>query len=732
MRTIRTMLRWLAGIAALVLVLVVAAVAALIYAPQTLKTALEKLGEGTELALFLIPPPLPSTPEIKEAYWLSQRWSPRDRFWFHHSSQGTATLPVPYDWFVELERGELSLLGSPGKLADSAYLARFGFISSPREPGASDAAAYGYRGLAAADTAGAAERDKRIGYPANPEGLPVGFARLDAGIDPTSGLKSPAMIGFTCAACHTGHLEYKNISLRFDGGPAMVDLGKLEPAVAQAIAYTLEVPGRLDRFIDRLIARSPEWKSQDRKDLKREMQGILDRIAAATRWAGQASGAQPVVEGYGRLDALNRIGNMVFFTDLLTPADFEAAAHFKPTENLKVPRVPGRLAGNFKQIDAPVNFPPLWDTSSALWVQYDASILNELVRNAGEGLGVGAKLNMIRADGPGYFASSIRLLTMNAMEEMLRGNPDPLTAKAFSGLAAPKWEEAVAIVKDKDWKTPEPDKAARGRDLYRVHCVECHRGPVRDPEFDRRWPEASFWNERDAQNEPQWLRVGDRSFFKPVEKKVTDMATDPQQARVLAERRVWVPSELKLDAAKSLRDKWGCNVPDSLSDLFAVSLMAVVDRTIDKWFADNPTDAAAEKAIRGPRPNCPNPNTFSASGIVPHYRARPLDGVWATAPYLHNGSVPTLQAMLTPQNERPKSFCVGSRQFDPEKVGLRTEPLPCAPGLTTFDTTELGNSNFGHSFEGTERDVTKLPRGVIGPRLQPDERDALVEYLKTL
>jgi hypothetical protein len=88
--------------------------------------------------------------------------------------------------------------------------------------------------------------------------------------------------------------------------------------------------------------------------------------------------------------------------------------------------------------------------------------------------------------------------------------------------------------------------------------------------------------------------------------------------------------------------------------------------------------------------------------------------------------------MLTPQNERPKSFCVGSRQFDPEKVGLRTEPLPCAPGLTTFDTTELGNSNFGHSFEGTERDVTKLPRGVIGPRLQPDERDALVEYLKTL
>jgi hypothetical protein len=48
--------------------------------------------------------------------------------------------------------------------------------------------------------------------------------------------------------------------------------------------------------------------------------------------------------------------------------------------------------------------------------------------------------------------------------------------------------------------------------------------------------------------------------------------------------------------------------------------------------------------------------------IVPHYRARPLDGVWATAPCLHNGSVPTLQDMLTPQDERPKKFCVEAPQ----------------------------------------------------------------------
>ena len=146
--------------------------------------------------------------------------------------------------------------------------------------------------------------------------------------------------------------------------------------------------------------------------------------------------------------------------------------------------------------------------------------------------------------------------------------------------------------------------------------------------------------------------------------------------------------------------------------------------------------------MRGPRPNCPNPRTFTmmtAKGqggdggqVVPHYRARPLDGVWATAPYLHNGSVPTLQAMLLPQGDRPKKFCVGNRQFDPKDVGLVAEALPCAQGLTTFDTSELANSNRGHSFEGTETDVKKLPAGVVGRGLSPTERDELIEYLKTL
>ena len=56
----------------------------------------------------------------------------RTGHWFHHASQGTATFPVPYAWFVALEQPGLHLFTRPGLLADPAYLERFGFIPSPK------------------------------------------------------------------------------------------------------------------------------------------------------------------------------------------------------------------------------------------------------------------------------------------------------------------------------------------------------------------------------------------------------------------------------------------------------------------------------------------------------------------------------------------------------------------------------------------------------------------------
>ena len=69
---------------------------------------------------------------MKSAHWLDQNWSTEDRHWFHHASQGTATFPVPYAWFVALEQPGIHLFTWPGLLADPHYLERFGFIPSPK------------------------------------------------------------------------------------------------------------------------------------------------------------------------------------------------------------------------------------------------------------------------------------------------------------------------------------------------------------------------------------------------------------------------------------------------------------------------------------------------------------------------------------------------------------------------------------------------------------------------
>jgi hypothetical protein len=94
------------------------------------------------------------------------------------------------------------------------------------------------------------------------------------------------------------------------------------------------------------------------------------------------------------------------------------------------------------------------------------------------------------------------------------------------------------------------------------------------------------------------------------------------------------------------------------------------------------------------------------------YRARPLNGAWASAPHLHNGSVPSLYDLLLPPTYRPKIFYVGSWEFDPVNVGVETGS-PFA-GAFMFDTRLPGNANSGHDY---------------GTGLSDPERMVLIEFL---
>jgi hypothetical protein len=96
-------------------------------------------------------------------------------------------------------------------------------------------------------------------------------------------------------------------------------------------------------------------------------------------------------------------------------------------------------------------------------------------------------------------------------------------------------------------------------------------------------------------------------------------------------------------------------------------------------------------------------------------KAGPLAGIWASGPYLHNGSVPTVYELLSPESERRRLFWTGGHELDRKRLGYISDD---APDRFLYDTSVPGNSNAGHLYP---------PGG-----LEPAQRRAIIEYLKTL
>lgn len=117
------------------------------------------------------------------------------------------------------------------------------------------------------------------------------------------------------------------------------------------------------------------------------------------------------------------------------------------------------------------------------------------------------------------------------------------------------------------------------------------------------------------------------------------------------------------------------------------------------------------------------PWTFSHFTRTNGYANQPLDGIWARAPYLHNGSVPTMWDLLTPADARPRAFTVGDDVYDPATMGFRhqvvAEPASYTGRWPVRNTALRGNGNRGHSGPA------------FGTELSADQKWALIEYLKT-
>jgi hypothetical protein len=152
---------------------------------------------------------------------------------------------------------------------------------------------------------------------------------------------------------------------------------------------------------------------------------------------------------------------------------------------------------------------------------------------------------------------------------------------------------------------------------------------------------------------------------------------------------------------------------------FASTVQAAVDGIKQKAYAaagiDPAQQAAMEDFERRGKVAWRDTLIETAEPYGP-YAARPLYGIWAAAPYLHNGSVPTLYDLLLPPAERPVTFALGGRDYDPVKLGF-VVGTTCEPGVDCLvDTRRTGDGNGGH---------------IWGTNLSEPDRMALLEYLKS-
>ena len=596
-----------------------------------------------------------------EIVYLDQGWGPAAssplRQAFYYTAQGTSLEQMRYAWMVHLEQA-----GSREKFIAPDHMRALGFFVD------------------------------NIVTPANPDQLPVGFARH------FNRSLNQDVVDITCAACHTGELNYTSngtpLAIRIDGGQAMhaftsPAIGQFGLTLVSAMAATLLNPVKFDRFSRNVLGE--RYAEGHKMQLRLEFATVLYRMLAQAigdRWRH----LYPVEEGFGRTDAIGRISNRVFAREL-------------DDSNY--------LVGN-----APVSYPAIWDITKFDWVQYTGSVSQPLARNLGESLGVGADIAL--ADGyqrplplEQRFTSSTIIDNLVAIEETVRK------------LEPPRWPDQILGLID-------PVKREAGRKLYSALCARCHEPCVKSiaetkVEMPLKNPPA----------EPLWhvnlfpvavVGTDPKAALNFVNHRVnltkTGLTTEEMRRRIgalLQERQDrMVANGLAKPASGDCEIQQALDGINIQSASIGAGLNYVDILLRERYFKDTRMSKQQEQFYEG----------FGALDLPQVklvYKARPLAGVWATAPYLHNGSVPTLYELLLPASQRSKKFFISRLDFDPVRVGLVGQPLD-RYGFW-FDTSIEGNQNIGHEFRAGYSG--EPANGVIGPELTDEQRWDIIEYLKT-
>lgn len=307
--------------------------------------------------------------------------------------------------------------------------------------------------------------------------------------------------------------------------------------------------------------------------------------------------------------------------------------------------------------DAPQSYPPVWDIWYFDWVQSNASAHQPMLRNLTEAMGNGPN-RFVNEDG-----------TLKPEPEIWRSTYRVQNLfeieERLQTLEPPPWPEDVL-------GTIDSARATAGQALFETHCAACHGIKVIEGHQPTEW-------------------------HLPVV-PLAKIGTDPMLVYAMSGRQ-YDASILGVEGTV-----------DALTGLSLVSgnikAQAYADAGISPEEAPR-YDGFGRKSEMNP----------DACG----YRPRPLMGIWATPPFLHNGSIPTVDDLLS--ETRPARFASGGNDYDPVRLGLAPEG---GPGALDFDTSLRGNDNSGHWFT----DEANRP-GRIGPALSATDRAAIIEYLKS-
>jgi hypothetical protein len=620
--------------------------------------------------------------------YLDQGWAASDSLWFYNITQGSDLMP--YDMFLALERK-----GSQELFRSDENVNRYRYLPQKKTRG-------------------------------NPDGLPLGMVA-----DTYHGTK---YVGFTCAACHSSQVNYNGVGIRIDGGPAAADMDLFMKDLAESLNATYADPAKKQRFIAAVL-KGGAWSDA------RQVEADLDKYALRIR-AYNFINESTAPYGYSRLDAFGRIYNRVLehvlneealrsvLVDVLPPSDLDRMLDkLKPVlseENRD--HVMGQLISAlskeqlqalhgkiFNSPNAPVSYPFVWDIPQHDYVQWngigDNAGVGPIGRNTGEVIGVFGTLDWSEKKGwtissvlggQGFgekhisFESSVKTHNLRRIEDRLGSLESPLWTDAVKQAGLPQLNE---------------ESLKRGVRLFDKHCVACHA------RIDR----ASSQRRIVAHMERLGAGGGGTD-----ETMANNGVTYAGYSGILRNQYVQASAvgSILLDTrapAAALLTKATQNVvatPDPDKRFY---------RRASDWAIDLVSAFFSNEIKPSVKSGNYIPDTTSAPfESLRAYKARSLNGIWATAPYLHNGSVPTLYDLLLPAGHqpgdpdnlayRPRKFMVGSRELDVAKVGFRHE-LNEYQGFL-FDTTLPGNSNAGHEY-GT--------RG-----LTDEDRRDLVEYLKSL